>query len=324
MEKPVLLTFGFPDPDSPRYRNVVQHYESEGWEVRTCLTSKKGFFGKHGDLLRQFKKHRRQYDALLVHFPGYYLMPIAWWLTRFPRKQLIFDAFISVSDTMVSDRKKVSWINPLAWIYYLTDVISCRLADEVLIDTEAHKAFFAKRFFLRRSCIRVIYVGTRNDLFTPGPNEGKLKSGAYNVLFIGSYIPLQGIEYILGAAKILSEQKDIHFTLIGNGQTYDAMTTLAYDMELKNVTFLDFMPIEELPKYLRSCNVALGTFGTSDKANRVIAHKVYDAVACGVQVITARNLAIEEKFTDGNEVVLCNSGDAQSLADAILQVKSRS
>ena len=299
----------------------MKHYESEGWEVRACLTSKKGFIGKHRDLVTQFRTHKRDYDALLVNFPGYYLMPLAWILTRFPRKQVIFDAFISISDTLVSDRGKVSWSNPIAWFYYLADIISTHLADEVLIDTEAHKQFFMKQFFLRSRRVRVIYVGTREDLFHPGPKEDRLPAAKFNVLFIGSYIPLQGIQYILQAAKTLSGQEDIHFTLIGRGQTYDEMMTLKEELKLTNVTFLDFMPIEELPHYLRSCDVALGIFGTSDKANRVIPHKVYDAIACGVPVITAENLAIGEKYTDGNEVFLCKTGDAESLAEAILRTK---
>lgn len=324
MEKPILFTFGFPDTNSPRYRNVIQEYENEGYEIVECHTEKKGFFRKHRDLLKQYKSlstFHSPLSTLLVCFPGHYLIPFAWLLTRLPRKQLIFDAFISVSDTLVSDRRKVRWTNPIAWFYYLADVISTHLADEVLIDTEAHKKFFAKRFFLKPSKIRVMYVGTREDLFHTGPKEDLLPADKFNVLFIGSYIPLQGIDHIIKAAKILEEDKNIHFTLIGGGQTYDEMTELTYNLKLKNITFLDFMPIEELPHYLRSCDVALGIFGTSDKANRVIPHKVYDAIGCGVPVITAKNLAIGEKFTDGKEVFLCETGSGQSLADAIQRVK---
>ncbi len=302
--------------------NLVKTYESEGFEVIHCQTTKKGFFAKHIDLMKKYRKLSAiscQLSALLVTFPGYYLMPLAWILTRPPRKHLIFDAFISVSDTLVSDRKKVSWLNPLAWFYYLVDIVSCHLADEVLIDTQAHKRFFVKQFYLKADAIRVIYVGTREDLFHPGPSERKLVANKYNVLFIGSYIPLQGIEYILEAAKILVDKRDIHFTLIGRGQTYDEMTALATKLNLGNVTFLNFMPIEELPKYLRSCDVALGIFGLSDKADRVIPHKVYDAIGCGIPVITAKNQAIEEKFTDGKEVFLCKTGDAESLAEAIIR-----
>ena len=325
MTKPIIVTFGFPDPSSPRYRNLVALYESEGFEIVECLTTKKGYFQKNRDLYLQYKKLstlNSQLSTILVNFPGYYLMPLAWILTKHPRKQLIFDAFISISDTLVSDRKLISWLNPLAWVYYGADVLSTHLADEVLIDTKAHKQFFMKRFFLKSKRIRVVPVGTLTDLFYPGPKEDKLSAEKFNVLFIGSYIPLQGIEHILGAAKILSNQPDIHFTLIGNGQTYKKMTALATELDVQNVTFLDTKPLEELPHYVRSCDVALGIFGTSDKAHRVIPHKVYDAVGCGVPVITAKNLAIEEQFTDGKEVLLCEAGNAKSIAEAILHCKS--
>ncbi len=327
MERPVLLTFGFPDTDSPRYRNLVNAYTQEGWEIQKCLTKAHGFFRKHRELLQHYKKTYRQPTTgsytLLVCFPGYYIMPLAWLLTRFPRKKLIFDAFISVSDTLVSDRKLIAWWNPLAAMYYLVDLISCHLADEVLIDTEAHKQFFMKRFFLSKNRVRVIYVGTRDDLFFPGPKEDLLPEGKCNVLFIGTYIPLQGIETILRAAKLLEHDPDILFTLIGKGQTYPKIRSLAEELRLANVTFLDCKPLEKLPSYLRSCDIALGIFGTSGKADRVIPHKVYDAVACGVPVITARNRAIGERFTDGKEVFLCKPGSAESLAEVVLQLKNR-
>jgi len=324
MNKPTLFTFGFPDTDSPRYRNLVDTYKNEGWNVQECITHQKGFFRKHKDLYRTYRSLSASHappDAILVNFPGYYLVPLAWILTRYPRKQLIFDAFVSVSDTLVSDRQLVSWLHPLAWMYYLADIISCHLADEILIDTKAHEKFFASRFFLSQKNIRVIYVGTRKDLFTPGPKENVFSIDKYNIVFIGTYIPLQGIEYILHAAKLLEEQKDIHFTLIGKGQTYEEMQKLTQKLQLSNVTFYDFMPIVELPKYLRSADSALGIFGTSSKANRVIPHKVFDAVACGTPVITAKNAAIEEQFTDGEEVFLCEAGNPQSLAEAIVRLK---
>lgn len=324
MQNSTLFTFGFPDTISARYRNIVETYEAEGWKVYPCVTTAKGFFGKHIDLLKTYKhlvaKHGKP-SGILVCFPGYYLMPIAWILTRFPRKKLFFDAFISVSDTLVSDRKLVSWINPKAWLYYCVDIISCHLADMVLIDTKSHKQFFAKRFFLSPKKIRVEYVGTRKDLFSKGAKERKLHPDAFNILFVGTYIPLQGIEYIIQAAKLLENDPHIHFTLIGKGQTFPEMTTMAQKLHLRNVTFLDPVPLEQLPQFVRSADVALGTFGTSAKASRIIAHKVYDAVACGIPVITAKNDAIEEQFTNGEEVYLCNSGDPQSLAETIQRLQ---
>ena len=262
-------------------------------------------------------------STIVVTFPGHHLIPLAWILTRFPRKKLIFDVFISVSDTLVSDRRKFSWWNPVAWFLYLVDFVSCHLADEILIDTKAHGQFFTRRFLLKPSRVRVVYLEARKDLFFPSSNPPAHRSldegGSPNceVFFYGSYIPLQGIEYILGAAKILESNNSIHFTLVGSGQTYPEMRKKAEELNLSNVTFKKFVPLEDLPDLIRNSDVCLGIFGIGGKTQRVIPHKVYDAVACGIPVITADTPAIHEKFTDGKEVILCRAGDSEDLAEKI-------
>lgn len=282
-----------------------------------CRTQAKGFFGKYSDLRRQFRTIGHDAGAVLVTFPGHYLMPLAWLLTRKPRKTLIFDAFISLSDTLVDDRGKVSWWHPYAWFLYVVDWVSCHLANEVLIDTEAHRQFFIRRFHLRPERIRAVDVGTREDLFRPDDVVARQRRGAadFHVLFYGTYIPLHGIEYILQAAAIIEKkQMNARFTLIGGGQTYKQMRALAEKLALKNITFIPMVPFTDLPGMIRESDLCLGIFGTSGKTQRVIPHKVYDAVACGVPILTARTPAILEKFSNDPRVLLCNAGDAENLA----------
>jgi len=285
-----------------------------------CHTQKKGFVGKCIDLIGQYWKVRKEVDAVLVTFPGHHLVPLVWLLTRFPRKKLIFDAFISLTDTLVSDRQRYSWFNPYSWLLFAGEFLSYHLADQLLIDTEAHKQFFARRFRLKPDRIRVIYVGTRNDLFRPRTEPRGVGRGI-QVLFFGSYIPLQGIEYVVSAAAILQDtHPHIHFTLIGAGQTRKAMEKRASLLGLKNITFEDWIPYEEIPDRIHDADICLGIFGTSGKAQRVIPHKVFDAVACNVPVITARSPAILEKYSDGKEVIICEAGNPQDLAQTIRRV----
>lgn len=311
----ILLTFGYPDTESPRFRNLCEHYKKEGYEIRHCHTVAKGMRAKWKDLRSQWKNMKADVDTVLVTFPGHYLVPLAWWLTRKPRKKLVFDTFISLSDSLVSDRKKISWINPYAWFLYFMDVISCHMADTVLIDTQAHAEFFARAFFLSRKRLEVQYLGTRTDLFYPKPTQKK----GNEVLFYGTYIPLQGISTILNAAKILQDRlPEIHFTLIGTGQTHEAMRKYAEKLQLQNCTFIGTVPYHELPDHIRSTNIALGIFGNTKKASRVIPHKVYDAVACGIPVITRDSPAIREIFSDGKEVIFCRPANPEDLANKVI------
>ncbi|MDO8648421.1 MAG: glycosyltransferase [Candidatus Peregrinibacteria bacterium] len=315
----VILAFGYHNQQAPRHWNLKAMLEREGWEVRECHTSKKGVLRKYVDLWRKFRRMKKDARSVLVTFPGHYLVPLAWLLTRFPRKTLIFDAFISAYDTLVLDRKKFAKWNPAAWAAYAIDFLSCHLADEVLIDTEEHRKYFIRKFRLNPKSIYVVYLGTREDLFTPAKHRAK--NPKFEILFYGTYIPLQGIEHIIEAAKILADHPDIHFTLIGTGQTHANMRALAHKYALTNITFRDRVAFESLPDLIRASDLCLGIFGTSDKAKRVIPHKVYDAVACSVPVLTADTPAIHEKFTDGKEVILCRAGDPEDMAKKILRLQ---
>ncbi|MBU0766744.1 glycosyltransferase [Patescibacteria group bacterium] len=344
MNNKKILLFGYYDLKSPRTYTIRKEYKNEGREILECHTEKNGFFPKCFDLRKQFKQHKKEVDEVVVLFPGHHLIPLAWLLTRFPRKKLTFDVFISVYDTLVTDRKKVSPINPLAWFYYLIDFFSCHLADEVLIDTQTHREFFIKKFKINPKHIRVVYLQAREDLFFPSPSpspspnppvlsadEGspnpspspnqqlETSNQKLNVFFYGSYIPLQGIDVILRAAKILQDKgSPVHFTLLGGGQTKSEMLKLAEKLFLKNVTFKEFAPIEELPKHINQADLCLGIFGTSIKAQRVIPHKVIDYRTCGKKVITERSPAILERYANDHDVILCEAGDAQDLAENIL------
>ncbi|MBU2259991.1 glycosyltransferase [Patescibacteria group bacterium] len=312
-----VLFFGYYAQESPRTYTVRKEYEKEGGEIFECHTEKNGFFPKYFDLRRQFKLNKKEIDEVVVLFPGHHLIPLAWWLTRFPRKKLTFDVFISVYDTLVTDRKKVSPLNPLAWFYYIVDFFSCHLSDEVLIDTITHREFFIKKFKLNPKKMKVVYLRAREDLFFHNPQPLTPNNPA-EVFFYGSYIPLQGIDVILKAAKIIQDSgSPIQFTLLGGGQTKQEMLKLAEELNLENVTFKDFTPIEELPTHINASGLCLGIFGTSAKAQRVIPHKVLDYRACGKKVITERSPAILERYGNDHDVILCKAGDHEDLAKKI-------
>ncbi|PIP65561.1 hypothetical protein COU77_01440 [Candidatus Peregrinibacteria bacterium CG10_big_fil_rev_8_21_14_0_10_49_16] len=317
-----IFAFGYHDQNAPRHWNICKQLRGAGHDIIECHTTKKGFFGKSIDLWKRYGEIQNKtlkIHSILVTFPGHYLMPLAWCLTRFPRKKLIFDAFISLYDTNVCDRKRFATWSLFAWFLFFVDVVSCHLADEVLVDTKEHKKYFVKMFRLKPEKVRVIYLGTREDLFYKKRVEGSgYPLNAHHVLFYGTYIPLQGIEYILDAANILQHSHpQIHFTLIGRGQTYPEMRALAEKLKLQNITFKDPVPYEELPDLIRGSHLCLGVFGTTAKASRVIPHKVYDAVACAVPIVTADTPAIREKFADHKGVILCEAGSGDMLARRI-------
>ena len=100
------------------------------------------------------------------------------------------------------------------------------------------------------------------------------------------------------------------------------MEALAEEWRLSNVVFQNWIPTSRLGQFIRSCDVALGVFGKTTKAQRVIPSKVFDICAVGVAFITADTPAVREVFSHGENACLVPAYDPQALADAILELES--
>jgi glycosyltransferase involved in cell wall biosynthesis len=101
------------------------------------------------------------------------------------------------------------------------------------------------------------------------------------VMFYGSFIGLQGPQFIAQAARHVPE---VNWTFIGSGPLLDQCRDIVHNAE--HVEFIPRVPYEELASRIGAADVLLGIFGTSEKAARVIPNKVYQALACGRPVIT--------------------------------------
>ena len=166
-----------------------------------------------------------------------------------------------------------------------------------------------------------MYVGCDEELFYPRPVPAD--DGRFTVFYYGSYLPLQGIEYIVRAAKLLEDQPDIVFRIAGQGMQYAEIRTLAETLGCTNIEFVDWIPYEQLPDYIAGASVCLGGhFSDSDKAQSVIATKTYQFLAMAKPTIVGDCQANAEIFTHGEHVYMCRMADAQALADAVLALRA--
>ena len=309
-----VCAFGSFDLVGARSWVIRTGLQEAGYDLTFCNTSVRGFFAKMRDLTRRWRTMQNDVDALYVVFPSHYYMPLAWRLARRRRIPVILDAIISLYDTDVSDRRRVSRFHPKAWLLFAVDWLACHLADIILVDTEEHRQYFMRTFSVPACKIAITPVGCRTDLFHPQPERAH--SGPRIIGFYGTFIPLQGIDTILQAAKELANE-DVRFVILGKGQTYPAIQQLAQQLRLSNVEFRESVPLEKLPDFIAECDVCLGIFGTSPKALRVIPHKAYEVLQCGKPLITARTPASERGLRDLEHALLCNPGDSHDLAEKI-------
>jgi glycosyltransferase involved in cell wall biosynthesis len=180
-----------------------------------------------------------------------------------------------------------------------------RKADVVVADTGAHARYFREVFDLAPERVEVCFVGAEDRLFRPGPRP----EVPFHALFVGKLIPLHGLETILAAAALAAE---IPFRVVGSGQ----LEPLLADRPA-NVEWLPWVEYDELPSEIRSAGCALGVFGTSAKAGRVIPNKAFQALACATPLVTADTPGARELLTDDLNALLVPAGDAAALAAAV-------
>ncbi|MBI5198182.1 MAG: glycosyltransferase [Nitrospirae bacterium] len=325
--------FGTYDKNRPRNRIMIEGLKKAGVEVLEChepvwndLEDKSRvpvgrrwifpfrFLRAYVCLIFRYLTLGR-HDAVMVGYLGHFDMLLARPLARMRRKPVVFDAFLSLYDTVVEDRKLFRTGSLPARFLFWIDRTACRISDRVLLDTQAHIDYFVETFRLSPKKFRRVFVGADERLFYPCEEEGE-RTSPLKVLFYGQFIPLQGVEILVRSAKLL-EDEEVAFTLIGKGQVSAEIHRLAVELGISNIHWIEWVSYERLQEAICRSDVGLGIFGDSMKARRVIPNKAFQILACRRPLITGDSPAARELLSHGESALLCRMADPHALAEAI-------
>jgi glycosyltransferase involved in cell wall biosynthesis len=253
-----------------------------------------------GAELRLRRRVQTPFDALVVGYPGHQDLRAARRVAG--NRPVVFNPLVSLADTLVSDRGRFRPGSVAARALATIDRRAFRAADLVVADTAAQAEFFLA---LGARKVETCFVGAEERVFRPGWSS----PADFTALFVGKLIPLHGIETVLTAARLAPE---LRVRIVGTGQ----LDRLLDDRPL-NVEHVPWVAYEQLPRELHGASCALGIFGTSPKAARVIPNKAFQAVACGTPLVTADTPAARELLRDGESALLVPAGDPEALTAAL-------
>lgn len=229
---------------------------------------------------------------------------------------LIFDPLISTYDKQVFERGKFPQESLRAKQLLRWESRLFQQAHGLVADSTPHADYFVDQFGLEPGAAKVVPVGADEGVFSEQPWSDPVKEDPLEILFYGSFIGLQGPEVIAKAAGLVPE---INWVMLGDGPLLQDCRDIG--RSTANLQFEASVPYEELPSRIARADVILGIFGESEKAGRVIPHKVHQGMACGRTIVTRKSLAypqeLNETPSDRSGVMWTNSGDPEELAATV-------
>lgn len=312
---PTLIWWGRSDPDYSRNRIVRKYLRDLGCDIVDFRPGLSAI----GDIEALF---RRVPKAALVWLPCFRQRDLAA-ARRFARRRgipLIADPLISAYDKQTGEREKFTPDSKAAQRLLAWERGLLQSADRVVADTEEHARYFHDTLGVAHERLYVVPVGAEEPLFVPETAPHRVSSPV-EILFFGSFIHLQGPQYIIEAAR-LYQGPAVRWTLVGKGPLHAECVARAAGLD--NVNFIDWVPYTKLAEAIQRADILLGIFGETTKAGRVIPNKVYQSLACGKPTITrsasAYPLALRQASESG--LVWVMPADAQSLASAVAELAS--
>lgn len=131
--------------------------------------------------------------------------------------------------------------------------------------------------------IKVITNGSNLDLFVPRDKDRELLNqlglkDKFIVGYIGTHGMAHSLDFIITTISKIKDEK-FHFLFVGDGAVKEKIVNLAADFGLKNVTFLNSVSKDEVPRFLSICDAMLAPLKKDDNFKTVIPSKIFEASA---------------------------------------------
>lgn len=265
-------------------------------------------------------KPLKDFDIIFIGFAPQLVLPF--FGHRFRNKTVVIDFFISMYDTLVCDRQKFKPGSFIGRILHTFDRKTVAKADRLICDTNAHGEYFHEEFGVPTDKLSTLYLEADRSIYRPMPGaKPEIFKNRFIVHYFGSILPLQGIETILEAARLLKDEKEILFDLVGPLPEELG----AANRDLKSLLLTPWLPQQQLAERIAAADLCLaGHFNAQiSKASRTIPGKATIYEAMGKPMILGENPANHERFAPDDRHFFVPMGDAEALAAMVKELRRR-
>ncbi len=269
-------------------------------------------------------KIRRQ-DFVFVESPPLFLGLSGWLLSRLKRAKFI----MNVSDLwpesaialgMLRNERLVRWARWLEEFLY-------RRADLITGQTQGILDHIGKR--CPHKPIALMPNGVSAEAIIPASRMNETRerirgefgfNGKFVVGYAGLHGLAQGLETVLDASQLLTQEREILFVFFGDGPEKLLLSSRVAEQRLENVRFFPPQPTSRMPELLCGMDVALVPLKRHRLFQGAMPSKLFEAMGTGTPVIVSIDgeaRSIVEKSQGG---IYVEPENPQAMAEAIVRL----
>jgi glycosyltransferase involved in cell wall biosynthesis len=143
------------------------------------------------------------------------------------------------------------------------------------------------------------------------------------ILWAGTLGHAHGLNYVLDAAKLLEHERDVYFLFIGDGSAKPELLVRRDQLSLRNVKFLDPVPIEQLPPYYSIALCGLASLLPIPLYDGARPSKIFPILASGKPVLFAGKGETARLIEEARAGIVVTPEDSHALVKAVMQLANQ-
>ncbi|MBZ2166314.1 glycosyltransferase family 4 protein [Methanobacterium spitsbergense] len=185
-------------------------------------------------------------------------------------------------------------------------------ADKVITYTEEGKSSIIN-LGVNPDKIEVIHNGIDTNLFTPKQQESKNKQ----LLWVGRYIHGKGVQYLIEAFKIVSEEyDDLKLLMVGDGPLKENINKQINHLGLnRKITQKKFIPNSEIPDLYRNSDIFV-----LPSLEEGVPRTILEAMSCEIPVVCTKLPQLIDIINECG--IMVPKKDPEALAEGIIKILS--
>ena len=265
----------------------------------------------------------RKYDKVLIHETSPVMIGVPAVIVKKLRKCPLYfwvldlwPESLQAAGGISNKRVLMAFEKLTTWIY--------KNSDKILISSKGFEESIVEKGDFKD---KIIYFPNWADKALEVKGDYKLPDmpSGFKVMFAGNIGEAQDFDHIMEAAKLLENEKDIHFVFVGDGRKRSWVENFRDENQLKDtVHWVGRHPVEAMPAFFEQADVMLMTLKDVSIFSLTAPAKLQAYMSAGKPILAMMNGEGPRIIKEAACGYSVPASDSRALADTILELSRMS